>query len=113
MALAGRLLVMQPQIADEQRQHLPPPDLGAAERERLLGEQPIEGLDIDLRALESGPGVLQMIGGVGAADDVDGEAALTLEARERLERRGGQHAAEIPDHRLDHRCSAIWSLRSD
>ena len=44
-----------------------------------------------------------MIGGVGAADDVGGQAALALEPRKGLERRGGQHAAKIPDHRLDHR----------
>ena len=43
-----------------------------------------------------------MIGGVGAADDVGGQAALGLVARERLERRCGQDAAKIPDHCLDH-----------
>ena len=46
----------------------------------------IEGLDIDLGALELRPGIFQMIGGVGAADDVDGQAALFLETGERLER---------------------------
>ena len=53
-------------------------------------------------ALEFRPGVFQMIGGVGVADDVDGKAALLLETRKGLEGRGGQHPAEIPDHRLDH-----------
>src|SRR5262245_7046327 len=43
-----------------------------------------------------------MVGRVGAADDVGGQAALALEPRERLERRRRQHTAKIPDHRLDH-----------
>ncbi len=95
MALAGRLLVMQPvlnlcldalqrldhlgaQIALKQRQHLAAAHFGA-ERARFLREQMIERVDVDLGALELGPGVFQMIGGVGAPDDVDGQAALGLE----------------------------------
>ena len=78
------------------------PRTSAPSARRFGGEQLVEGLDIDLGALEFRPGVFQMIGGVGAADDVGGQAALALEPRKGLERRGGQHPAEIPDHRLDH-----------
>src|ERR1700687_2366337 len=42
-----------------------------------------------------------MIGGVGAPDDVGGQAALGFVPRKRLERRGREYAAEIPNHRLD------------
>src|SRR5262249_19325640 len=55
-----------------------------------------------LGTLEFRPGVFQVIGRIGAADDICGQAALGLEAGKRLERRGRQHAAKIPDHRLDH-----------
>ena len=34
--------------------------------------------------------------------DVGGQSTRGLIPRKRLERRGGQHAAEIPDHCLDH-----------
>ena len=96
-----RLDHFRPQIAREQRQYILAADL-RAQRHRFRGEQPIEGLDIDFGALEFRPGVFQMIGGVGAPDDVGGQSALGLIPCKRLERRGGQHAAEIPDHCLDH-----------
>ncbi len=118
MALAGRLLVMQPvlnrflyaaqrldhfgpQIARQQRQHVLAAHLGA-QRQRFRREQLVEGLDIQFGALELGPGILVMIDGVGAPDDVGRQPALALEPRESLERRSGEHPAEIPDHRLDH-----------
>src|ERR1700709_847759 len=43
-----------------------------------------------------------MIGRIGATDDVGGQAAFPLVPRKGLERRGGQHPAKIPDHRIDH-----------
>ena len=102
IALAGRLLVMQPvlnlalirlqrldhfgpQIALQERQHVAAAHLGA-ERQRLRGKELVEGLDVDFGAFEFRPGVFQMIGGVGAADDVGGQSALGLEPREGLER---------------------------
>ena len=42
---------------------------------------------IDLGALEFRPGILVVIGGVGAPDDIGGQPALALEPRKRLERR--------------------------
>ena len=90
-----------PQIARQQRQHVLAANLGA-QRQRFGREQFVEGFDVDFGALELRPGVFQMVGGVGAPDDVGGQPALGLIPRKRLERRGGQHAAEIPDHCLDH-----------
>ncbi len=75
-----------PQIARQQRQHVLAPDL-RAERARFGREQFVEGVDVDFGALEFRPGVFQMIGGVGAADDVGRQPALALEPREGLERR--------------------------
>src|SRR5580704_2106543 len=43
-----------------------------------------------------------MIGRVGAADDIGRQAALRLKTSERLEGRGRQDAAEVPDHRFKH-----------
>ena len=102
IALAGRLLVMQPvlnrldaperldhlgpQVSRQQRQHVLAADLGA-ERQRFGGEQPVEGFDIHFGALEFRPGILPMIGGIGAPDDIGGQPALALEPRKRLERR--------------------------
>ncbi len=94
------------QIALKQRQHVAAAHL-RAERARFLGEQLVEGVDIDLGPLELGPGVFQMIGGVGAPDDVDGQTALGLVPRERLERRARQHAAKIKDHSLDRQDPAL------
>ena len=74
-----------PQIARQQRQHV----LAANRRaqcQRFGREQFVEGFDVDFGALEFGPGVFQMIGGVGAPDDVGGQPALGLIARKRLER---------------------------
>ena len=59
------------QIALQQGQHVLAAHLGA-ERAGFGREQRVEGIDIDLGALEFRPGVLEMIGGIGAADDVDG-----------------------------------------
>ena len=60
------------QVAGEQRQHVLAADLGA-ERLRFRREQRIECVDADLGAFELGPGVVEMVGGVGAADDVVSE----------------------------------------
>jgi hypothetical protein len=49
-------------------------------------EQLVEAVNIDLGALEFRPGVFEVIGGVGAADDVDGNAALALKPCKGLER---------------------------
>ena len=73
-----RLDHFRPQVARQQRQHLAPANLGA-ERQRFRREQLIERLDIDLGALEFRPGIFQVIGGVGAPDDVGGQPAFGLE----------------------------------
>src|SRR2546423_3415568 len=78
-----------------------------AERKRFRGEQCVEGVDVDLGALEFRPGVFQMVGSIGAPDDIDGQATLCLEPRERLERRVRQHAAKIKDHSLDRQDPAL------
>src|SRR3954462_7749553 len=67
----------------------------------------IERVDVDLGALELGPCVFQMIGGVGAPDDVDGQATLCLEPRERLKWRTRQHAAKIKNHSLGRQDPAL------
>jgi hypothetical protein len=63
----------------------------------------IERLDVQFCTLESRPGIFQMIGRIGAANDIGGQAPFGLEPRKRLERRGGEHAAKIPNHRFNHR----------
>src|SRR4030088_530176 len=47
-----------------------------------------------------------MVGRVGAPDNIGGQPAFGLEPRERLERRGREHPAEIPDHCFDHQLPA-------
>src|SRR5258705_3177244 len=47
-----------------------------------------------------------MITGIGAPDDVGGQPSFGLETCKSLERRGGEHPAEIPDHRLDHQLAS-------
>jgi hypothetical protein len=91
-----------PQIAREQRQHVLAANFGA-QHPGLGREQLVEGVDVDLCALELRPCVFEVVGSVGAPDDVGGQPALGLEPRKRLERRSGQHPTEIPDYRLDHR----------
>ena len=61
----------------------------------------LEAGGVDLVALEEGPGVVVGVGGVHPADEVPGQAVLLLQPVEGLERRGGEHPAEIPDHSLD------------
>ena len=118
IALAGRLLVMQPVLnlaltrvsastisgrrSPDSSGNTSRPRTSAPSAQQFRGEQLIEGLDVDLGALEFRPGVFEMIGGIGAPDDIGGQPALGLEPGKRLERRGGEHAAKIPDYRLDH-----------
>src|SRR5581483_12224814 len=90
-----------PQVAGKQRQDILAPDLGA-QRERFLRKQSVEGLDVHLGAFELRPGILEMVDGVGASNDIGGQAAFGLETGECLKGRGRQHAAEIPDHCFKH-----------
>src|SRR5258708_13291127 len=57
-----------------------------------------------------------MIAGIGAPDDIGGQAAFGLETRKSLERRGSEHPSEVPDHRFDHQlashANANWKLAS-
>jgi len=69
---------------------------------RFRGEGLVETVEIELGALEFGPGIVQMIGAVDPPDQIGRQALLALIAGEGFERRGGEHPAEIPDHRLDH-----------
>jgi hypothetical protein len=93
-------------VAGEQRQHVAAAHLGA-ERAGLLGKQSVERVDVDLGALEFRPSILQVIGRVGAADDVGRQAALALETGKGLEGRGGDHPAEVENHGFDHHASII------
>ena len=104
-----RLDHFRPQIAGQQRQYVLAADF-SPQRQQLRRKQPVEGLDIHLGPFEFRPGVLQMIGCVGAADDVGGQAALGLEASERLKRRGRQYAAKVPDYRFQHRFPAVPTI---
>jgi len=54
-----------------------------------------------------------MVARVGAPDDIGGQPALDLELRKRLEGRGSEHAAKIPDHCLDHHPPLIPMLIRD
>ncbi len=89
------------QIARQQRQDVLASNL-RAQRQRFRREQPVEGLDVHFGAFEFCPGILPMVGGVGAPDNIGGQPAFVLETRKGLERRGGEHPAEVPDHRSDH-----------
>ncbi len=89
------------QVAGKKGQNVLAANL-CAQRQRFDREQFVEGFDIDLGAFELRPGVFQMVGGVGAPDDIGRQPALGLESRKRLEGRSGQHPAEVPDHSLDH-----------
>jgi hypothetical protein len=97
-----------PQVAIEQGQDVGPAH-GVTQARGLLQEQRVETGGVDLGALEAGPGVGVGIGRIDRADEVVGQATLDLITPEGLERRGGEHAAEIPDHRLD-RHSALKQL---
>src|SRR2546421_8726223 len=92
---------LRPKISCEQRQNLFASNL-RTERQRFGREQLIECFKVDLGALEFRPGILQMIGGISAPNDIKGQPAFALKPRKSLERRGGQHTAEIPDYCLDH-----------
>src|SRR5277367_938306 len=74
-----------------------------AERLRLFRKFDIELIEVEFRALELRPGVLQRIGAVDLADQVFRQSALTLVARKGFEGRRGKNPAEIPDHGLEHR----------
>jgi hypothetical protein len=62
----------------------------------------IERRDVHFRPLESRPGIFQMIGRIGAANDIGRQSAFGLKPRKSIERRGGEHAAKIPNHRFEH-----------
>ena len=79
-----RLDHLGPQISRQQRQDVLAADL-RAQRQRFGGEQPVEGLNVDLGALEFRPGIFVVIVGVGAPDDIGGQPALALEPRKGLE----------------------------
>jgi len=62
-------------------------------------------------AFELGPGIFQMIGGIGAPDDVGGKPRSPRTAQT-PRRRSGQHPAEIPDHCFDHHSLPMVCARS-
>ncbi len=62
---------LRPQIPRKQRQYVLASNF-RAERPRFRREQPVEGFDVDFGPLEFRPGILQMIGGIGAPDDIGG-----------------------------------------
>ena len=66
-----RLDHLGPQVARQQRQDVLAPDLGA-ERERFSREQLVKGFEVHFGALEFRPGILPMIVGIGAPDDIGG-----------------------------------------
>ena len=69
---------------------------------RCLGfEEPGEIVDGHLASFELGPCVGVRIGGVERADDANGQPGARFVASKRLERRGEDDAAEVPQHGLD------------
>ena len=84
-------------------QHLddPPAGHGMAAGARLFLEQPVELVEAHRCGLEPCPGVRLGIPGVDRADEVLREPLFGFIAIEGIERRTGQHAAEIPDYGLD------------
>jgi hypothetical protein len=97
---AQRLDHLGPDLAGQQRQHVGTAHL-VPERTALDGEGLVEGLDPELAALELGPRVVVRVGRVDGAQEVRGQAAGGLVARERLEGARRDHAAEVPDDGLD------------
>src|SRR6185295_6786009 len=73
-----------------------------AERASLVGENPVEAVHVDIRALELCPGIVLVVGGIDLADRADGNAALALIVGKSFERRGGEDAAKVPNHSFDH-----------
>ncbi len=67
---------------------------------RFGGEQGVESRRVDLGPFKQGPGIAVGIGGIDLADEILRQAAFRFEPVERLERRGGNNAAEIENNRL-------------
>ena len=88
-------------IASQKRHDIAAPHF-SAQRQGFGGEEVVERLKIDLGAFKLRPRILEMIGRVGAADDVHRQAARRLEPREGFERRGGEYTAEIKNDRFNH-----------
>ncbi|QXC62528.1 hypothetical protein KSP35_06925 [Aquihabitans sp. G128] len=93
-AAAHRLDHLGAHVTGEQAQHVPPRHAVPGAR-RLLFERRCEPVEVDLAALELRPRVGVGIGGVHAADEVDGKAVVDLVAGERVEGARQDHAAEV------------------
>ena len=65
-------------------------------------EQGAETIGIHVVALELGPGVIQMVGGVDSPDQILGQPVGRLVGVERLEGAGRDHPTEIPQHSSNH-----------
>ena len=87
-------------VAGQQRQHIAAAYV-MAQRCGFGGKGGIEAIGIELVAFQPCPGIAVGIDAVDAADDIVRQAALRLVAVEGIERRRGDDAAEIPQHRLD------------
>jgi hypothetical protein len=73
-----------------------------AKRQRFHCEQSVECFKVQFGTLKLRPSVFSMVARVGTPDRIGGQSALYLEPRKSFEGRGGEYAAKIPDHCLDH-----------
>jgi hypothetical protein len=100
VAPSHRLDHGRPHVTGQQRQHVTTTHV-TTQRAGLSGELLVELVDPDRAPLEARPGVVVGVGGVDRTDETGRQAALGLEASERLERAGGDHATEVEEHGTD------------